>query len=228
MTPLTTILWLLFPYVCLTICVAGHIWRFQTDGFQWSKRTLRAADKRRLGLASAAFHYGIVASLAGHALGLLLPSPLLTAAGLDPARFRAAAALFGIVAGSLSATGFATLMYRRLTNAHLRKRSTGFDGLSYGLLGIIILIGLVETLRLTFLGGGYDDRATAGVWLRGLLTLSPNPRLIAGASIWLRAHVIAGLLLGAIWPFTRLVHVWSAPAQSLWKPAVYRSRFARE
>ena len=225
---MTIAMWVVFPYLCLGISVAGHIWRFKADGFQWSNRTIKADEKRSLGLGSALFHYGIIASMAGHALGLLVPASLVTAAGEDPHLYRAFAVVGGAVAGSLSAVGLAMLMYRRLTNKHLRKRTTGLDGLSYALLGIIIVLGLCETAFVNLLGPGYDFRATVSVWFRGLLTFSPDPALIAGAPFFLQAHVIAGLLLCTIWPFTRLVHTWSAPAESLWKPSVYRSRFVRE
>jgi nitrate reductase gamma subunit len=228
-SPTAIALWIVFPYLCLAISIGGHIWRFRADGFQWSNRTIKADEKRSLGLGSALFHYGIIASMAGHALGLLVPASLVTAAGEDPYLYRAFAVGGGTVAGALSAVGLAILMYRRLTNKHLRKRTAGLDGLSYALLGIIIILGLCETAFGNMLGGaGYDFRETVSVWFRGLLMLSPDPRLISGTPLFLQAHVIAGLMLCAIWPFTRLVHTWSAPAESLWKPSVYRSRFARE
>ena len=224
---MTIAMWVVFPYLCLGVSTAGHIWRFRADGFQWSNRTIKANEKRSLGLGSALFHYGIIGSMAGHALGLLVPAALVTAAGEDPYLYREMAIAGGLLAGSLSAVGLAILMYRRLTNKHLRKRTTGLDGMSYALLGIIILLGLGETF-VNLLTPGYDFRETVSVWFRGILTFSPDPQLIAGAPLFLQAHVIAGLLLCAIWPFTRLVHTWSAPAESLWKPSVYRSRFARE
>ena len=227
-SPLTFAAWVVFPYLCLAIFAGGHVWRFRVDGFQWSKRTIKADEKRSLGLGSTLFHYGIIASLAGHGVGLLVPAQQATAAGVDPHLYRSIAVGGGTVAGLLCAVGLALLMYRRLTNPHLRKRTTGLDGLSYALLAVVIVLGLCETAGVNALGAGYDYRATASVWFRGLLTLSPDPRPIAGAPLCLQAHVVAGLLLGAIWPFTRLVHAWSAPAESLWKPSVYRSRFVRE
>jgi nitrate reductase gamma subunit len=226
-TPTTIAMWVVFPYLCLGISTGGHIWRFRADGFRWSNRTIKADEKRSLGLGSALFHYGIIASMAGHALGLLVPASLVTAAGEDPTLYRSIAVVGGILAGSVSAVGLGILMYRRLTNKHLRKRTAGLDGLSYALLGIVIVLGLCET-SLNLFGTVTDFRETVSVWFRGILTFSADPQLIAGAPLFLQAHVIAGLLLCAIWPFTRLVHTWSAPAESLWKPSVYRSRFARE
>ncbi len=224
---MTIAIWVVFPYACLVISIGGHIWRYRADGFQWTNRTIKAGEKRSLGLGSMLFHYGIIASLAGHALGLLVPESLVTAAGENPFLYRWIAIDGGILAGSVSLVGLGILLYRRLTNKHLRKRTTGLDGLSYALLAIIIVFGLCET-SVNLFDPGYDFRATVSVWFRGLLTLTPDPRLIAGAPVFLQAHVIAGLLLCTIWPFTRLVHTWSAPAESLWKPSVYRSRFVRE
>ncbi len=225
---MTVALWIVVPYLCLAVSIAGHIWRFRVDGFQWSNRTIKADEKRSLGMGSALFHYGIIASLAGHALGLLVPVSLVTAAGIDPYLYRSIAVGGGVLAGSLSVVGLAILLYRRLTNKHLRKRTTGIDGVSYALLAVIVVLGLCETAGVNLFGAGYDYRATVGVWFRGLLTFSPDPQLMAGAPLFLQAHAIAGLLLCSIWPFTRLVHSWSAPAESLWKPSVYRSRFVSE
>jgi nitrate reductase gamma subunit len=219
--------WAVLPYLCVGISLAGHIRRFRRDRFQWSNRTIKAGDQRSLGAVSLVFHYGIIGSLAGHALGLIVPAPFTSAAGLDPHLYHVIAVGGGGLAGLLSAAGLALLMQRRLTNAHLRKRMAGSDGLSYALLGIVILLGLGETAGVNGFGTGYDYRTAVGPWVRGLLALRAKPDLMAGAPLALQAHAIAGLLLIAAWPFTRLVHAWSAPAQSLWKPAVYRSRFAR-
>ncbi|WP_390882290.1 respiratory nitrate reductase subunit gamma [Streptomyces salinarius] len=63
------------------------------------------------------------------------------------------------------------------------------------------------------------------VWFRGLFVLSPRPEAIAGAPLLFRLHAPSACPPFAAWPFTRLVHVWSAPVGHLVRPCpVYRRR----
>ncbi|MCA2220466.1 respiratory nitrate reductase subunit gamma [Nonomuraea aurantiaca] len=122
---------------------------------------------------------------------------------------------------------------RRPGRPHLpaTHRRTGFtattrnDKLMYAVLSITIVLGLAATVAANVIGGGYNYRATSSPWFRSIFFFSPDPALMAGAPILFQVHVLSALLLFAIWPFTRLVHMLTAPIGYLTRPyIVYRSR----
>ena len=107
----------------------------------------------------------------------------------------------------------------------VRKATTSIDKVMYVLLSAAIGTGMVNTVGSNLIGGGYDYRATVSPWFRSLFTIYPQPELMAGIPISFQIHALAVLTLLAIWPYTRLVHVFSAPLGYLTRPyVVYRSR----
>jgi nitrate reductase gamma subunit len=97
-------------------------------------------------------------------------------------------------------------------------------------LAIVIVLGLWNTVAgsVLNLNGEYDYRLGVSVWFRGIFTFQLHPELMAAAPFGFQAHGMAAMLLFALWPFTRLVHVFSAPVFYLWRPyVVYRSRSNR-
>ncbi|MFI6737867.1 respiratory nitrate reductase subunit gamma [Nonomuraea sp. NPDC050451] len=133
----------------------------------------------------------------------------------------------GVLVRDLSGirAGLALLLARRLTNPRVRRTTTRADRVLYVVLAATILLGLTATIGKNLLGGGYDYRATIAVWFRGVLTFRPDPDLMAGVPPVFQLHAMSAWVLAAIWPFSRLVHVWSAPIAYLWRPyIVYRRR----
>jgi nitrate reductase gamma subunit len=95
------------------------------------------------------------------------------------------------------------------------------------LLLIVIITGIVPTIGVNLFGHGYDYRNTVAPWFRGLFAFSPAVSAIDNAPIIYQVHASAAWLIWAVWPFSRLVHAWSAPLWYLWRPyVVYRSRRA--
>ncbi|MGH3779358.1 MAG: respiratory nitrate reductase subunit gamma, partial [Pseudonocardiaceae bacterium] len=114
---------------------------------------------------------------------------------------------------------------RRFTVTAVRKATTTIDKVMYLMLSTAILTGMLNTIGSNLIGGGYDYRATVSPWFRSLFTLSPRPELMVGIPISFQIHALVVLVLLAGWPYTRLVHVFSAPLGYLVRPyVVYRSR----
>ncbi|GAA2841775.1 hypothetical protein GCM10020220_033450 [Nonomuraea rubra] len=131
----------------------------------------------------------------------------------------------GTVAGLMVVAGLALLLARRLTSPRVRRTTTRADKVLFTVLAVVILLGMSATVGKNLLGGGYDYRATIAVWFRGVLSFRPDPDLMTGVPLIFQLHAMSAWLLAAIWPFTRLVHVWSAPIAYLWRPyVVYRRR----
>ena len=227
MTATQVLLWVVVPYVCIAVFVGGHVWRYRYDKFGWTTRSSQMYETRLLRLASPLFHFGILAALGGHVIGLLIPKSWTEALGLPEAAYHAMSLTLGTIAGLGTVIGMALLIYRRRTVGPVFSATTRNDKMMYVFLAVTILLGLLTTV-LTNLGGhGHDYRETVSPYFRSIFTFSPEPDLMGPAPLGFDLHVLSAWLLFGIWPFTRLVHVFSAPIGYLTRPYVpYRSREA--
>jgi nitrate reductase gamma subunit len=220
-------LWVVIPYVSITIFVVGHIWRYRRDQFGWTSRSTQLLESRWLAWGSNLFHYGALAAIGGHVLGILIPAQVTSFVGLTEGRYHLLSAGAGTLAGIACTVGLVILIVRRLLFARVRVTTSYSDMAVYLLLVAIIGLGTYETVVYGALGGGYDYRATVSVWFRGLFTLNPHPELMASSPIVYQLHAALAWLLFALWPFSRLVHAWSVPFQYIGRPYIlYRRRFA--
>ncbi|HEX6403972.1 MAG TPA: respiratory nitrate reductase subunit gamma [Pseudonocardiaceae bacterium] len=222
---MTTVLWLTVPYVAFTSFLLGHLWRYRHDQFGWTTRSSQLYESRLLRLGSPLFHFGLLAVLAGHVLGILVPVSWTAAWAVSDVAYHVVSVSLGTLSGLATVVGLAILLYRRVTVPAVRSATTRIDKIMYTLLTAAIVTGMLNTIGSNLIGGGYDYRATVSPWFRSLFTISPNPELMASAPINFQIHNLVVLTLLAVWPYTRLVHVFSAPLGYLTRPyVVYRSR----
>jgi nitrate reductase gamma subunit len=221
------VLWVVLPYVCLAVFVGGHAWRYRYDKFGWTTRSSQLYESRLLRWGSPLFHFGILAVFAGHVMGLGVPETWTAAVGISEAIYHFMAISIGAVAGLATVVGMALLIYRRRTNGPVFGATTRMDKLMYLMLGLVVALGMWNTIAGSMLHayGDYDYRLGVSVWLRGIFTFQLHPELMAAAPFSFQAHGAVAMLLFALWPFTRLVHVFSVPFFYLWRPyVVYRSK----
>ncbi len=224
---MNTFLWVVVPYICLTIFVLGHVWRYRYDKFGWTTRSSQLYEARLLRLGSPLFHFGILVVLLGHVMGLGVPKSWTDAFGISDEAYHVMAVGMGAVAGVCTVVGMTILIYRRRVTGPVFSATTRMDKAMYLVLAIVILLGLANTV-IANVFGHYDYREGVSVWFRGLFRFEVHPALMAEAPIGFQLHGLAALLLFALWPFTRLVHVFSAPLGYLTRPyIVYRSRDER-
>jgi nitrate reductase gamma subunit len=221
------LLWIIFPYVAITVFVVGHWWRYRRDQFAWTSRSTQLLDRRILGWASPMFHYGALAAVGGHFIGLCIPHSWTDAIGIHENAYRWIAAIAGGIAGAVSLIGFIGLVYRRARSDRVRRNTTRIDIFTYGLLTVLILLGCYMTFVHNLASNApYNYRDSIGVWWRSIFYLQPNVAAIAGAPIVYQVHAIIAWVFWAAFPFTRLVHAWSIPLQYLGRPYIlYRRRF---
>ena len=127
--------------------------------------------------------------------------------------------------------GLALLIYRRRTVGPVFRATTRMDKVMYLFLAVVIFLGMWNTVAgsVLNLGGHYDYRDGVSVWFRGIFRFDLHPELMADAPLGFQLHGMVAMLLFALWPFTRLVHVFSAPLGYLTRPyIVYRSRDDQE
>lgn len=230
MTAVDTILWSVYPYVCLAVFVVGHVWRYRYDKFGWTTRSSQLYESRLLRWASPMFHFGILAVFLGHVMGLGIPKSWTEAVGMTEGVYHFLAISIGAVAGVCTVVGMSLLIYRRRTTGPVFSATTRMDKAMYLVLATVIFLGMWNTVAgsILNLGGHYDYRDGVSVWFRGIFYLDPQPELMAQAPLGFQLHALAAFFLFALWPFTRLVHVFSVPIWYLGRPyVVYRSRSDR-
>ena len=224
MSRVDTFLWALLPYIALTSFAVGHVWRYRRDGYTWTARSTQLLERRLLLVGSVAFHLGILGVIAGHVLGILIPESWTEAVGLSEDAYHWLAIVAGGAAGLLLCFGALVLVYRRLRIDRIRATTLRSDWVMYPILLTTILLGMLCTV----LGGVLDEhnyRETVSPWFRSIFTLDPKTSLMVGAPFVYQAHVTVAWLLYAVWPYTRLVHVWSVPLGYLFRsPIVYRAK----
>jgi nitrate reductase gamma subunit len=203
--------WVIYPYLSLAVLMVGSLYRYDSDQLGWTARSSEFLEKRRLRLGSLLFHWGVIFVFLGHVAGLLVPIEVYHALHVPDALYHATAMTVGGAAGLAAFSGLVLLLLRRLSVPRIRLTSSVMDILVLLLLGVTVGLGLATTLGYDTLVGPYEYRLTVGPWIRGILLLHPDPRLMAAVPLVLQLHIIAAFLVFALSPFTRLVHVWSLP-----------------
>jgi len=220
-------LWVILPYVCLAIFVVGHWWRYRYDKFGWTTRSSQLYESRLLRVASPMFHYGILVVIIGHAIGLVIPQSWTDALGVSETMYHWGAGFFGVLAAAATLLGVGLLIYRRRTTGPVFMATTRNDKLMY----LVLVCALVAGTYITVIGAvdprgpGVNYRQTVSPWFRSIFILQPDIRAMNAAPLRFHVHVLIGLTLFALVPFTRLVHMFTAPVHYLFRPyIVYRSR----
>ncbi|MFD0254632.1 respiratory nitrate reductase subunit gamma [Streptomyces sp. NPDC127113] len=225
MKHLHTALWGVLPYLALVVLVAGTAWRYRYDRFGFTTRSSQLHESRLLRVGSPLFHYGLLFVIAGHVAGLLVPESLTDRLHIGERLYHANALLVGGAAGLATTAGLAILLYRRLRTPAVRRATSRGDRVVYPLLVTVLLAGLTATASGASADSAYDYRLGVSVWFRSLFTLAPDVPAMAEAPLVYRLHALLAMALFALWPFTRLVHAFTAPLGYLVRPyVVYRHR----
>lgn len=226
---LQVVLWVIFPYVMLVSFVGGHIWRYRYDKFGWTSRSSQLHESRLLRWASPMFHFGILVVLFGHFVGLVIPASFTQRLGISDDAYHTVAITSGWIAGTATVVGLTLLIYRRRTTGAIMYSTTPMDKFMYLVFGAVVVLGMASLVGTTLdLNNHYDYRGGVSVWFRSLFVLSPESSLMAQAPVMMQLHALVGFSLIGLWPFTRLVHVFSVPVWYVFRPyVVFRRRTER-
>ena len=215
MNNLNQFLWIILPYICLAVCIIGHIYRYRTDQFGWTAKSSEFVEKKQLRIGSMMFHIGVIPVIFGHIVGLCIPKEWLHAVGVSDHLYHIGAVYIGSLFGFLTLGGMIVLTSRRFTKKNVRKLSSVSDLVVNVLLLVIVFLGLYSTVVTNIVEPNFDYRSTISVWFRGILSFSPDASFMTDVPLSFKIHVLAGLGIFALWPFTRLVHIWSVPVNYL-------------
>ncbi|WEY98100.1 respiratory nitrate reductase subunit gamma [Bacillus subtilis] len=218
------ILWGIMPYIVLTIFIGGHIYRYQHDQFGWTAKSSELLEKKKLAAGSTLFHWGLLCVVGGHVMGILIPEGVYASLGISEHMYHKMAIGAVLPAGIAACTGLVILTYRRLFDKRIRKTSSPSDILTLLLLLFMMLSGVAATF-LNIDSKGFDYRTTVGPWFRDLFLFRPDASLMESVPLWFKFHIVIGYVVFILWPFTRLVHVFSLPLKYLTRSyVVYRKR----
>ena len=226
---MSVLLWGILPYVMVAVLVGGLIWRYRYDQFGWTTRSSQLYESRLLRIGSPLFHFGILVVVIGHVAGLLIPKAWTEALGVSEDLYHVMALGLGSIAGFATLVGVVILIYRRRTTGPVFMATTKNDKTMYVVLVAAIVAGLATTVISVF--GPHEEvtyRDTVSPWFRSLFVFQPDIQATSEASLAFQVHTLIGMALFIIWPFTRLVHAFTAPVHYLFRPyIVYRSRDGR-
>jgi nitrate reductase gamma subunit len=223
---INTLLFGIYPYLALAVLALGSIIRYDREPYTWRSGSSQLLRRRQLVWGSVTFHVGVLIVFFGHLVGLLTPIAVFDFIGIGHGAKQIMAIVVGGVAGLLALAGATLLLHRRLADARIRATSTFADIGILVLLYVQLVLGLATIpLSLGHLDGSEMVKFMA--WAQGIFTFDTGAAYyIADAHPVFKLHLFLGLTIFLLFPFTRLVHMLSAPIRYLWRPGyqVVRSR----
>jgi nitrate reductase gamma subunit len=200
-----------YPYLCLTVFLLGSMLRFDREQYTWRSGSSQLLRRRQLIWGSNLFHVGVLIIFLGHFGGLLTPIWVFEALGISHTFKQWTAIGIGGVAGVFAFIGMTLLVHRRLFDARIRTTSSFGDIAILLLLYAQLILGLTTIyVSLQHLDG--HMMVTFMTWAQGILMLQPGvSALIADVPLIFKLHLALGMTIFLVFPFTRLVHIWSAP-----------------
>ncbi len=208
---INTFLFGIYPYICLSVFLVGSVIRFDREQYTWRSQSSQLLRRRQLVWGSNLFHVGILVILFGHTGGLLTPVAVFEALGISHTAKQLTAIGIGGVAGAMCLVGLLMLLHRRLMDPRIRRTSSFADIAVLVIVLAQLLLGLSTIfVSLHHLDG--SEMVALMNWAQHVVTLRPGATgFVAGVSLIFKIHLALGMTIFLIFPFTRLVHIWSAP-----------------
>ncbi|MFD1192311.1 MULTISPECIES: respiratory nitrate reductase subunit gamma [Phenylobacterium] len=200
-----------YPYIALSVLALGSVIRFDREQYTWRSGSSQLLRRRQLMVGSVLFHLGVLMIFAGHFVGLLTPIWVFDALGVAHSAKQMLAIVAGGFAGTFGLAGALILLHRRLTDPRIRKTS------SFGDIAILVLLVAQLVLGLSTLPVSLQHRDGHEMvkfmnWAQGIFSFRAGAAdYVADAAPVFKAHLVLGLTILLVFPFTRLVHMLSAP-----------------
>ncbi len=215
-----------YPYVCFTVFVMGSLIRFDQNQYSWKSDSSQMLRAGMLRWGSNLFHFGILFLFFGHLVGLFTPHAvygIFISAGTK----QMLAVVAGGIAGALCFVGLSMLLYRRVFDPRIRLTSHRTDIAILVILWVQLVVGMI-TLPFSWQHADGSTMVILADWAQRIVTLRPVDATVLSALPWpYLFHIVFGMTIFLLFPFSRLVHVWSgfATISFLFRPhQVVRSR----
>ena len=210
----------IYPYIALSLFFIGSWLRFDREQYSWKSDSSQLLSNKNFRLGSNLFHIGIIAIFFGHFVGLLTPHSWFTAIGVSDMAHQMIAIWAGSIFGLMCLIGGGILWVRRMFNPRVSAASRPSDKFILSWIMVTLLIGL-STIPVSLGHAGHNDPSVMialAEWAQSIVFLRPEPALLAGVDTIFKLHLFFGMTVFLVFPFTRLVHVWSAPFSYAWRP----------
>ncbi len=216
----------IYPYIALAVLALGSVFRYDREPYSWRSGSSQLLRLKQLIWGSVLIHAGVLVIFFGHLVGLLTPIALFDALGIPHGAKQILAIVAGGVAGVLAFAGASLLLHRRLTDPRIRATSSFSDILILILLWVQLVLGLATIpVSMNHLDG--HEMVRFMTWAQGIFTFqSGSAEFVRDAAPVFKLHLVLGMTILLLFPFTRLVHMLSAPIRYVWRPGyqVVRSR----
>ena len=220
----------IYPYIAGTIFLVGSLVRFEREQFGWKADSSQLLDRKTLRLGSNLFHAGILALFAGHFVGLLTPHSAFLAFGVSDLAHQVIAISAGTVFGLVCMAGGVLLWRRRMFNPRVRAVTRFMDLVILDWLLITLALGLA-TIPVSIahaLDGNASVMVSLAHWAQSVVTFRADAGLLENVDLIFKIHLFFGMTVFLLFPFSRLVHIWSAPVGYLARPyQVVRAKYVR-
>ncbi len=229
MTYFNTLAFGIYPYVAMIILFIGSWIRYDREQYTWKASSSQLLEKKKLRTGSILFHVGVLGIFFGHFFGLLTPVEVWHVLGVSAPLKQIVAVVAGGLFGVICFIGLTILIHRRLFNARIRATSKKMDivillllygQLILGLLSIVVSLGHLDGKEMTHLM----------LWAQNIMTFDMVEAVqqVSGVHWIFKLHIVLGMTLFVVFPFSRLVHMLSAPVQYVTRQhQIVRKRFAR-
>ena len=218
MSYLNTLVFGYYPYVAMSVFIIGSIARYDRDQYTWRTGSSQLLRAKELRLGSNLFHIGILLLFAGHFAGLLTPPAIYHSLGLSTSAKQLLAVVAGGVFGGICAKGIYILIRRRLTDARIRATSSRMDIFILLLIGVQLALGLL-TLPISIYHSDGSNMLLLSELAQRIVTIRIGAAdQISDIGIIFKLHLFLGMTLFLVFPFSRLVHVWSVPLGYIARP----------
>lgn len=208
------ILFVVFPYIAFFTAVVVGVYRYFTDRFSYSSFSSQFLENRQLFWGSVPWHYGIILILSAHVLAAIFPSFWQNLLGTTGRLYFME--ITGIVLGIMVILGIALLIVRRIANPRVFAVTSILDWILLADLLFQVVLGVY--IAIAYRWGGLWYLHTAVPWLSSLVKLNPDISTIIPLPLIVKLHYFNAFIIIGLFPFTRLVHIFTVPPGYLWKP----------
>lgn len=201
----------ILPYISLAFLLLGSIIRFDRDPYTWRTKSSQLLRRKQLMWGSVLFHLGILVILGGHIVGLLTPIAVFDMLGISHGFKQIMAMAVGGIAGVFTLVGLLMLLHRRLFDPRIRATSSFADiAVLFLLLGQLLLGMATIPVSMQHLDG--HEMVKFMEWVQHVVTFRGGAaEYVRDVHIIFKLHLTLGMMIFIVFPFTRLVHIWSAP-----------------
>ena len=219
-----------YPYIALTIFLVGSLIRFDREQYTWKADSTQLLESEMLRKGSVLFHIGVIALFFGHLAGLVTPHSWFLSLGVSDMAHQIIAICAGAAFGTICMMGGVILWKRRMYNPRVRATSRFMDIFILDWILVTLGVGLL-TIPVSIYHAFSGDASTMvslADWAQGILFLSPSAALLNDVGWIYKLHLFLGMTVFLLFPFTRLVHVWSAPLGYIVRPyQIVRTKYVK-